>query len=213
MSPAEPLAILAAHKAILRDTHVVYTSGRHGTTYVNKDAIYPNTEAVSALCAAIAAHFADAGIAIDVVAAPALGGIILSQWVAHHLTAGGRRALAVYAEKAEPEGFAFRRGYDRILQGRRVLVVEDILTTGGSLRSVIEGVRRAGGEVVGAAALCNRGGVRASEVGDPPELFALVELSLESWDEQECPLCASGMPVNTEVGKGAEFVRLRRSDR
>jgi orotate phosphoribosyltransferase len=209
MTQPDPLAILVAHQAIIRDTHVVYTSGRHGQTYVNKDAIYPDTAAISTLCALMAEHFASSGV--EVVAAPALGGIILSQWVAHHLTQQGQRVLAVYAEKAEPEGFVFRRGYDRLLDGRRVLVAEDILTTGGSLRAVIAAVRAQGGTVVGAAALCNRGGISAADIGDPPELFSLAEISLESWEARECPLCARGVPINTAVGKGAEFVRAQQA--
>jgi orotate phosphoribosyltransferase len=129
MNRADVLTILQAHGALIVDSHIVYTSGKHGSAYVNKDAIYPYTESVSRLCEAIADHFR--GSAIDVVAAPAIGGVILSQWVAHHLQARRCDAIAVYAEKSADGTFEFRRGYDRLLAGRRVLVVEDILTTGG----------------------------------------------------------------------------------
>ena len=203
----ESTSLLRDLNAILTDTHVVYTSGRHGSAYVNKDAIYPHTEATSALCLSIAQEFAVQEP--EIVAAPALGGIILSQWTAHHLTELGHHSLAVFAEKGPTGDLIFTRGYDRLLRGRRVLVVEDILTTGGSLKKVIDLVREHEGNVVGAAAICNRGGITPEDVGNPPILFSLAKVELESWAEDECELCKRGVPVNTTVGKGAEFLRRR----
>lgn len=198
-SPGErAAAILAAAGAVLTDRHIVYTSGRHGSAYVNKDAVYPDTARVSELCRLLADATRDAGA--EVVCGPAMGGIILAQWTGHHLD-----RPAVYAEKAPQGGMALRRGYDRLVAGRRVLVVEDVLNTGGSLRDTVEAVVAAGGQVVAAAALCNRGGVRAADVG-VPRLVALVEMPLESWPEDACPLCRRGMPVDTDVGKGREFL-------
>ncbi|MBM4396296.1 MAG: orotate phosphoribosyltransferase [Deltaproteobacteria bacterium] len=204
------LDLLAANDAVLTGTHVVFTSGRHGSAYVNKDAIYPHTAAVARLCAAFADRFRDAGV--EVVCGPVLGGVVLAQWTAHHLAAaagpGAAEVLAVYAERADDRKFVLRRGYDRIAAGRRVLVVEDVLTTGGSLRDAVAAVRAAGGEVVGAAALVNRGGVTAEQVG-APVLHSLATIDLDSWDEAACPLCRDGVPVETRVGKGAEFLRRR----
>ena len=209
MDEADVIKILEDHGAVIRNSHIVYTSGRHGSSYINKDAIYPDTRAVSALCAAIAEHFSNAGV--QVVAAPAVGGVILSQWVAHHLIALGSEALAVYAEKDDAGSFTFRRGYGALLDRKRVLVVEDVITTGASLREVVRAVKADGGVVVGAAALCNRGAVTAGEIGNPPELFSLTEFSFESWEEGECPLCRQGTPVNTDVGKGREFLRKKQT--
>jgi len=192
--------ILAETGAIITGSHVVYTSGRHGSAYVNKDAIYPHTERVSELCRLLADAVRAANP--DVVCGPALGGIILAQWTGHHLG-----ALAVYAEKL-PGGLALRRGYDRLVAGRRVLVVEDVLNTGGSVRETVVAVRAAGGEVVAVAALCNRGGVTSADL-DVPALVALVELSLDSWDAAACPLCRDGVPIDTAVGKGREFLAAR----
>jgi orotate phosphoribosyltransferase len=191
-------AILADSAAVLRDTHVVYTSGRHGSAYVNKDAVYPYTERVRELCALMA----DAGrpLEAEVVCGPAMGGIILAQWTGHHLG-----LPAVYAEKADDGGMMLKRGYDKLVARCRVLVVEDVINTGGSLIETIRAVRAARGTVVGAVALCNRGSVTAAAL-DVPVLHALVELSLESWTADECPLCRRGMPVNTDVGKGREFL-------
>jgi orotate phosphoribosyltransferase len=198
MSAAErAAAILGAVEAVITGSHVVYTSGRHGAVYVNKDAVYTRPDLVSELCRLVA----DAARPLrpEVVCGPALGGIILAQWTAHHLG-----ALAVYAEKVGGT-LALRRGYDRLVAGRRVLVVEDVLNTGGSVRDAVAAVRAAGGTMVGVAALCNRGGVTATDL-QVPALLSLLELSLESWEAAACPLCRDGVPVNTAVGKGREFL-------
>jgi orotate phosphoribosyltransferase len=191
-------AILAEASAVLRDTHVVYTSGRHGSAYVNKDAVYPRTERVRELCGLLADAARPLGA--EIVCGPAMGGIILAQWTGHHLG-----LPAVYAEKAAAGGLVLRRGYDKLVAGRRVVVVEDVINTGGSLVEAIQAVRTAGGTVVGAVALCNRGGVTAAAL-DVPALHALLDLSLESWPAEDCPLCRRGVPVNTDVGKGREFL-------
>jgi orotate phosphoribosyltransferase len=215
MDQSEVLWVLARHGAILRG-HFVGTSGRHLDTYINKDEVYTLPSLVSQLCWEIARRFPSTGV--DVVAAPAVGGVALSQWVAYHIgLIGPRQPHAVYAEK-DGDRFVFRRGYDRLLggcprqPGGRVLVVEDVLTTGGSLKAVVEAVGDAGGTVVGAVALVNRGGVKAADVlphGNCAELVALATLDLESWDESECPLCRDGVPVDVEVGKGREFLARR----
>lgn len=212
MNEQEILQMLGDVGAIITDSHIVYTSGRHGSAYVNKDAVYPHTVETSRLCRTIAERFSDMGV--EVVIAPAVGGVILSQWTAHHLTEmNGSEVLGVYAEKSEDgQTFVIKRGYDGLVAGKRVLVVEDVLTTGGSARKVIEATRAAGGEVVGLGVLCNRGGVTPQDVANPPELFALVNVTLKSWDEAECPLCEQGVPINTEIGKGREFLAQKREE-
>lgn len=203
------LTVLHQLGAIVTNDHIVYTSGRHGSSYVNKDALYPHTAAASMVGAALARHFADE--MIDVVAGPTVGGVIMAQWTAHHLSQlCGREVLAVYAEEEQSESGkrrVFRRGYDALIAGKRVLVVEDVLTTGGSARLVVEAVAAAGGVVVGVGALCNRGGITAANLG-VPRLVALTALSLESYPAEECPLCAAGIPINTRLGKGAAYARV-----
>ncbi len=207
-----PLKDLEKIGALIQGSHLVYTSGKHGSAYVNKDAIYPRTEITSQLCLEIAMRFADSKV--DAVLAPAIGGVILSQWTAHHLTKlTGREVLGVYAEKA-PEGDAFviKRGYDELCRSKRVLVVEDILTTGGSVKKVVEAARAIPCEIVGVAALCNRGVVTAQDVGGPGELFSLTQVQLEAWDEKDCPLCRAQVPINISVGKGREFLASRKKN-
>jgi len=210
MEKQEIKRVFEKTNAIITNSHIVYTSGKHGSAYVNKDAIYPHTVETSRLCRAIAEEFVSSNV--RVVIAPAIGGVILSQWTAFHLSRlTGETVFGIYAEK-EGDEFVVRRGYDKILLGRNVLVVEDVLTTGGSVKKVIEVTRNLGGNVVGLGALCNRGGVTPKDVADPPKLFTLIDLKLDMWDEADCPLCAEGVPINTSVGKGKEFLALKNAD-
>lgn len=198
--------LLAQYGAVITDSHVVYTSGKHGASYVNKDAIYPHTEVTSQLCLEIAQHFSSSQV--EVVIAPAMGGVILSQWVAYHLTQlTGKEVLGVYAEKNEENNtFIIKRGYDKLTQSKKVLILEDILTTGGSIRKVIDTVRALPAQIIGVAALCNRGNVTAYDLGEVPELFSLFQVQLEAWDEDSCLLCQKKVPINTQVGKGREYL-------
>lgn len=210
MQEKQVLEILGNVGAVITDSHIVYTSGKHGSAYVNKDAVYPHTATIAQLCAQIAAEFANDNV--GVVIAPAIGGVIITQWVANHLSAmRGMEVLAVYAEKAEGDTFVIKRGYDKLVKGKRVLVVEDILTTGGSVRKVIEVTRSIGGDVVGLGVLCNRGGITPADVGNVPRLFALANVKLDAWNEADCPLCAQGVPINTDVGKGREFLARKQT--
>src|SRR5262249_8655629 len=137
MNEPKIMQMFADAGAVVTDSHFVYTSGRHSSIYINKDALYLRPATISALCELMARPYDHQPI--DVVVGPVLGGIVLSQWVAHHLNArvAGRDVLAAYAEK-EGEGptktFAFHRGYENIISGKNILIVEDLLTTGGSVR-------------------------------------------------------------------------------
>lgn len=194
--------------AIITGSHIVYTSGRHGNAYVNKDALYVHADSTSALCKEMATEY-DAN-KIDTVAGPTIGGVILSQWIAHHLNSkrSSGEILSIYAEE-EGEGESktriFKRGYDAHIPGKNILIVEDILTTGGSARKVIEAVRALGGNVVGLSVLCNRGGIKPDDVGGVP-IKALTNVQMDSFDAAECPMCKSKVPINTEVGKGRQFL-------
>ena len=199
----DALKLFESCNTILTNSHFVYTSGKHGHTYINKDAVYPHTDLVRQLCEEIARQ---CPWQIDVVAGPTVGAVILSTWVAHFLSEmTGRPVLSVYAEEDAEKNRVFRRGYDALVKGRSVLVVEDILNTGGSARKVVEAVKKLGGKVAGVFGLCNRGGVGPDEVGGAP-VKALVDVKFEMWDAAECPLCAKGVPINTAIGKGSEFL-------
>lgn len=205
MKELQALEVLQHVGAILTDDHFVYTSGKHGSAYVNKDAIYPTPNLISGLCNEIAEVFRDDKV--DVVIAPAIGGVILTQWTALHLrVTTGKSVLAVYAEKEADGTFVIKRGYDRLIKDKRVLVVEDILTTGGSARKVVDATRAIGGNIIGVGVICNRGGITAKDLGDVPKLFSLTYFKFDTWDEAKCPFCAAGVPINTNIGKGREFL-------
>ena len=91
----------------------------------------------------------------------------------------GREVYGAYADKDGQGGFILKRGYDQLVKGKRIIVVEDLTTTGGSIKKVVETTRAAGADVIGAMAIVNRGGVTKEAIGDPPIFSSLVELHLE----------------------------------
>lgn len=193
--------------------HFVYASGKHGAVYVNKDAIYPRPNDTSLLCRAIAEQFANDNV--EAVIAPAIGGVILSQWTAYHLSnMTDHKVLGVYAEKSadkvdkEVDSFVIKRGYDKLIAGKNVLVVEDILNTGGSVRKVIEATRDNGGKIAGLAVLWNRGEIELRDMPDIPKFAALINVKFEKWDKSDCLLCKRGDPINQDFGKGRTLSKM-----
>ena len=200
MTSIEALSTFDACGARLVDSHFVYTSGRHGHTYMNKDALYLRPRTVKRICVGLAAMFrADE---VQIVVGPATGGIGLAHGVAAALSSDGEECLSAFAEKDSSGQFRLRRGFAPYVGGRQVLVVEDVLTTGGSAAAVVAAVREAGGNVVGVAAILNRGRVTGERVG-VTNMRALAELDLPDWEPDLCPLCAAGVPIDTRVGKSA----------
>lgn len=204
ITESEALQILE-NAGAFRAGHFVYTSGRHGDKYINKDALYVTPREISRLCEAMAGRMLEHNA--DVVIGPAVGAAILAQWVAHHLSLmTGKDISGVYSDKDGESGFVIKRGYDKVIEGKRVLVVEDLTTTGGSIKKVIEAVRKVGGEVVGAIAICNRGGITKKDISNPPVFEALVNVHLSSEEGDACDMCKRGIPVSVEVGHGRDFV-------
>ena len=205
MEERRVLEIFAQTKAIITNSHVIFTSGKHGSEYVNKDAVYRDPLATDELCKGIAEHFRD--LNVEVVVAPVEGGINLSQGVARHLTLmTGRKIVSIFADK-EGDNLVIRRGYDKDVPGKRVLVVDDVFTTGGSVKKLIELIRTMGGIVIGIGGLCNRGNVKAADLGEEvPEPFTLVSVQMVMYLPGECLLCKEGVPFNTEVGKAREYL-------
>ncbi len=179
---AEAEKILRDTGAIL-DGHFLLTSGLHSPTYVEKFKVIQYPQYTTQLCSMIARHFAQENI--QVVAGPTVGGIILAFEVAKQL---GVRAI--YAER-EGERRVFRRSLT-INPGERVLVVDDILTTGGSVKEVIDEVVRQKGEVIGVGILVDRTKDKV-ELGVP--LFSCLEISIPAYKPEECPQCRAGVPL------------------
>lgn len=181
MAEPEVLQALKNADAVLSG-HFQLTSGRHSDTYVQCARILEDPVLTTRLAAAIVARLGERHI--DLVAAPAVGGIIIGFAVA--------QALGVKFIFSERQGGAmvFRRGFE-IPAGGRVLVVEDVVTTGGSVAEVIDLVRSAGGEPVVVTSLIDRGGPKTFDL----ELVPLLRLEVESWEPESCGLCAVNVPL------------------
>lgn len=181
LTEAEVLAALKEAGAIL-EGHFILTSGRHSATYVQCARILEDPELTTRLAQAAAHRVRD--LNIDLVAAPAVGGIIIGFAVAQALG-----VKFIFSEREEGK-MVFRRSF-QIPPGARVLVVEDVVTTGGSVAEVIGLVKDAGGEVAGVVSLIDRGGSKYFDEA----LYPLLRLEVESWEPQMCELCAQNVEV------------------
>lgn len=210
MTDKELLEIFKKTGGLITNSHIVLTSGRHSHSYFNKDAIYPHTKQISIIAREMAMRLKDKKI--EAVVGPALGGIILSQWTAYHLSElTGSEVLGIYTEKTPEKNQILTRGYDKLIKNKNILVVEDITATGGSVIKVISSVRSAGGNVIGVSVMVNREpGIITSDTISAP-FYPLLEFKVESWTQVECPLCKKDIPVNTEVGKGKEYLSKLKS--
>lgn len=182
---SEPTAgeVLRAAGAI-KTGHFLYSSGLHGDTYVEKFDLLRNPRATEQICGGFVRAFADAGV--EVVAGPTTGGILLAFETARQLG-----VAAAYAEREGETGRAFRRGttFD---PGARVLVVDDILTTGGSVRETLAALSGHDVTVVGIGVLWDRSGGKV-DFGVP--LVALNAEQIAAYPPDQCPLCAAGVPL------------------
>lgn len=182
MTEQETLALYEKTGALMRG-HFRLTSGLHSAVYLQSALVLQYPEHAAALGAALADPFR--GAQASVVVAPAIGGILVAHEVARAL---GIRAL--FGER-EDGVMRLRRGFT-LSPGERCLVVEDVITTGGSTREVIECVERHGGVVVGVGSLIDRSGGAASF---SVKRVALATITAENWPPEACPLCREGTPA------------------
>ena len=180
----------------LREGHFLLSSGRHSGSYIEKFELLAHPRQTEVVCRQFAARFADAGLAL--VAGPTTGGILLAFEVARQL---GVRAA--YAERVEGgNARAFRRGAVPG-PGERVLLIDDILTTGGSVRETLAALAAHRAEVVAVAVLVDRSGGQI-DFGVP--LVPLLAMDIATYDPADCPLCRAGLPLvkpGTTVMPGA----------
>ncbi len=166
--------------------HFQLASGRHSDAYLEKFNLLqwpPQTEVVCRRLAEGGRAFAP-----QLVVGPTTGGVIIAYEVARGLGLRG-----VIAERTETPGGGRAIGrHFRLRPGERALVVDDVLTTGGSVRETLEAVRKAGGEPVGVAVMVDRSG-GAVDFGVP--LFAATEVDMQTWEPDACPLCHQGVPL------------------
>jgi orotate phosphoribosyltransferase len=164
--------------------HFLLTSGLHSPVYWEKSRVLQYPEYTERLCRLIADRFR--GESVAVVAGPTTPGIILAYETARQLGVRG-----IFAEKDEAGGRVFRRGFE-IAAGEKVLVVDDIMTTGGSVREVIDAVGKLGGTVVGVGVLVDRS-TQKTDFGVP--FFACHRTEVVTYRPEACPLCAAGLPL------------------
>jgi len=168
---------------VLMEGHFILTSGRHSAHYLQCARIFQYPSYSEQIANILAQSFSEDDI--DVVIGPAIGGIILSYEVG--------RVLGVKTLFAERENgvMTLRRGFE-IPQGSNVLVVEDVITKGGSVKEVIELVNKAGSNVVGVGAIVDRSN---GKVDFGCKFNAVISLEVPSFEKDECPLCKQGLPA------------------
>ncbi len=180
LTTTESVLELFRRRGALHVGHFLLTSGLHSPGYLQSALVLQHPGDAEACGAELGVR--TRALRVDAVLSPALGGIVIGQEVG--------RALGVRALFAERQGGALtlRRGFS-FTRGERVLVVEDVVTTGGSTRETIDVARAAGAEVVGAASIIDRSG---GQQGLDVPYHALAVVSLPTYQPEACPLCAAG---------------------
>ncbi len=180
------LGDLTSTEALLQG-HFALTSGRHSDVFLMLPRLVAHPERLAAWLDALVPALEASGA--EAVGGPALGAVALA-WALANRAGGGR--LALYAEKAEDGSMAVRRGFGPLAR-RRVFLIEDAMTTGGSLLRAKAAFEAVGSQVVGAAVLVDR---RSSDAGFAVPLASVLRIPLESWAPEACPLCEAGtLPV------------------
>jgi orotate phosphoribosyltransferase len=204
---AERTEALFRASGALRDGHFVLKSGRHSDAYLEKFQVLQDPAATSELCGfwAAAHREADGVATVDLVAGPTTGGVILAFETGRQL--GTRAIFAEEVASADGPRREFRRGFE-LGPGERVLLVDDILTTGGSLLAMIPAVEALGGEVVECVVLVDRSGGRTTltspTTGRVYSLRSLWQLDLPTYEPgpDTCPRCADGAPLHAPGSTG-----------
>ena len=189
----------------LLEGHFLLASGNHSNRYLQSAKVLEYPKKASLLTDALADMIRDAGIEVDSVCAPALGGVLAGYELARSLD-----VRSIFVEKKEG-GMELRRGFE-VSQGEKIIICEDIITTGGSALKAAKAIEALGGEVVAFASLANRGFCKrvggndtskpeCALPGDVP-LFALDDFSFEMFTPETCPMCKEGGTAIKPGSKG-----------
>lgn len=168
---------------VLLEGHFILTSGRHSAKYLQCAKLFKNAKYSELLCADLAKKFAEDNV--ELVVGPAVGAVIMAYEMGKQCGTEN-----IFAERENGE-MTFRRGF-KVEQGQRVLVVEDVVTTGGSVKEVIKLVQEAGGIVAGIGSIVDRTG---GKIDFGVKYEAVISMEVESFDPDNCPLCAAGTPA------------------
>lgn len=174
---------------VLLEGHFRLTSGRHSNRYLQCAKIFRNTKYSEELCGALAEQYQNDGV--QVVIGPAMGAVQMAYEVSRSLNCEN-----FFTERDEEGKMVLRRGF-AVNPGEKVLVVEDVVTTGGSVKEVIELVKEAGGDIVGVGSIVDRTGGKI-DFGVP--FKAVISVEVESWEPENCPLCKAGAPAPIKPG-------------
>ena len=165
---------------VLLEGHFLLTSGRHSNKYLQCAKIFRNTKYSEELCGALAEQFKDDHV--DIVIGPALGAVQMAYEVSRHL-----KCENFFTEREDGK-MTLRRGFS-LEKGQRVVIVEDVVTTGGSVREVLELARNAGAVICGVGSIVDRTG---GEISFGVPYKSVISMKVESWDAHDCPLCKTG---------------------
>lgn len=183
------LEILKETKALLSG-HFVLTSGFHSDSYFQCARVLQYPKYAGLMSELIGERFL--GEEIDVVIAPAIGGIVVACAIGDYLGQKNKKDLRVIFSERVDDKMTLRRGFS-IKKGEKVLVVEDVITTGGSIKEVIELARNEGAEIIGVGSIVDRSGGKV-DFGVRKEV--LLSLDVKKFTQDECPLCKKGIPVD-----------------
>ncbi len=177
---------------VLLEGHFLLTSGRHSDKYMQCAKIFQNAKYSEPLCAELVAQYKDDNV--ELVIGPAIGAIQMSYEVGKQLGVKN-----IFAER-ENGAMTLRRGFT-IEKGQRVLIVEDVVTTGGSVREVMDLVKECGGEIVGVGSIVDRTGGKI-DFGVPYR--SAFSMDITSYEPDDCPICKSGIPLVKPGSRGAK---------
>ncbi len=136
---------------------------------------------------------------------------MLSQWVAYHLSQlKQQNILSIFTEKDEKGDQILSRGFDKLVIGKKILVVEDFTTTGASVKSCADSIKAAGGMIKEICVIINREPKKVNTQSMGYSFSSLGVFEVESWSADECPLCKRNIPINPDLGHGKEFLSGRR---
>ena len=189
----------------LLEGHFLLASGNHSNRYLQSAKVLEHPKKAALLTDALAKMIQEAGIEVDTVCAPALGGVLAGYELARSLD-----VRSIFVEKKEG-GMELRRGFE-VAQGEKIIICEDIITTGGSALKAAQAIEALGGNVVAFASLANRGfckRVGGNDTAQPecalPDdvpLFALDDFTFQMFTPDECPLCKEGTTAIKPGSKG-----------
>ena len=192
MESSELLTLLNETGAML-EGHFLLTSGRHSDVYIEKFRILENPSVLDDVCREMAKVVKNQNI--ELVLGAAIGGILISGGVGRHLG-----VKHIFCERVNGK-MQFRRGFS-IVEGQRIVIVEDIITTGGSVFELIQLANEYGAEIVRVVNLVHRS---PDEINFGIQTTALLTIPSESWETQNCPLCKQGVPI-TERGRTGKIM-------